>query len=120
MIPRDTLLAILATHSPAARPTLAIPLNARELDRAIVKATADTGYAHGRDAANGNPWDYDASEDSHAIAEWANVAAAVNYRANYDHGYADGTAERNARRSYSDAEVESAIMQAFPGAKRVR
>lgn len=109
MIPRDTLLAILTDHSPAARSALAIPLNARELDQAIVKATTDTGYAHGRDAANGNPWDYDASEVAHAIAEWANVAAAVNYRANYDHGYADGTAERSARLDAMHAAAALAI-----------
>ena len=103
MIPRDTLLAILADHCPAASSSLAIPYNARELNHAIAKATTDTGYAHGYAAATGDPWDYDASEVAHAIAEWENVALAREYSRHYAKGFAQGEADRNARRARLDA-----------------
>ena len=94
MIPRDTLNALFDTTRPQWEKGRRV--------RTFLESVTSTGYAHGYAAATGDPWDYDASEVAHAIAEWEYVALAREYSRHYAQGFAQGEADRATRRERLD------------------
>lgn len=93
LIPRATILDILAQHGPAARAAaIAIPFSPREHAAAIAAAVADTGYLHGLSDAQGEPWDYTPDEVAHSLAEWVSMRDAKAYLLAYQNGRAAAAA----------------------------
>ena len=106
MIPRDTLNALFDATRPQWEKGRRV--------RTFLESVTSTAYAHGYAAATGNPWDYDRSEVTHAIAEWEYMALAREYSRYYDQGFTQGEADRATRRARLDAMHAAAALAIRP------